>query len=319
MDIPNYYIEPATYTVDFDDVRYVRMAVFVFEQQIAPEEEFDELDQQCHHVIARDEQGQPIGTGRLTAEGQIGRLAVLKEWRGQGIGRSLVCVLLEKAQNLGLSMVKVNAQKQALSFYRQFGFDPEGEVFMEAGIPHQTMRLTLEAAEPSDRPSPKPRDSSVQAAHIDTIESTLAATLQLINDARRELYIYSQELEYSLYAQNDLVDALKRFVLRNRNIEVKIIIQEPAKLRGKVHPVLELAQRLSSHFLIRTPVEEQDKQYSSAFILNDRDGYLFRLVGERFEGHWSPNLPARKRQLQEEFERVWQRAQPCTEFRALGL
>jgi len=107
-------------------------------------------------------------------------------------------------------------------------------------------------------------------------------------------------------------------VLRN-NCEIEIIIQEPASLRGQSHPVLELAQRLSSHFLIRTPVEEQDIQYPSAFIVNDSDGYLFRLIGSRFEGVWSPNLPARNKQLSEEFQRVWQCSRPCTEFRALGL
>lgn len=319
MDIPNYYVEPASYTVDFDDVRYVRMAVFVFEQQIPAEDEFDEQDPQCHHVLARDQDGKPIGTGRLTADGQIGRLAVLKEWRGQGVARSVLRALLEKAQTLGLSTVTANAQQTDSGFYQKFGFDRQGDVFMEAGIPHQAMRLMLQTQEKSLRPPPPSRSPSVQAVRLDTIESTLAATLQLIDGARRQLYIYSRELEYGLYGQNDIVEALKQFVLRNHNSVVEIIIQEPAKLHGQNHPVLELAQRLSSHFLIRTPTEEQDRQYPSAFVINDSDGYLFRLLGERFEGHWSPNLPARRRQLHEEFERAWQRARPCSEFRALGL
>lgn len=319
MDIPNYYVEPANYAVDGDDLRYVRMAVFVVEQQIPAEEEFDEQDPQCYHLIARNEHGQPIGTGRLSATGQIGRMAVLKEWRGQGVGRSLLRALLEKARSLGLSAVTANAQQEALVFYRKFGFDSDGQTFMEAGIPHQAMRLTLQVQAQSTRPPPPARAPSVEAERLDSIESTLAATLQLINDARRQIHIYSRELEDELYGQTDIVEALKQFVLRNRNSMVEIIVQEPAKLNGRTHPVLELAQRLSSHFLIRTPVEEEHLQYPSAFIVTDSDGYLFRLIGERFEGHWSPNLPARQRQLHEEFERVWQRSRPCTEFRALGL
>lgn len=319
MDIPNYYIEPANYQVDFEDVRYVRMAVFVFEQQIPAEEEFDDLDSRCHHVIARDQGGQAIGTGRISAEGQIGRMAVLKEWRGQGVGHSILRVLLETAQNLGLSAVKANAQQTALGFYRKFGFEVTGEEFMEAGIPHRPMQLTMQAREQSTRPAATPRAASVPAEPLGSIESTVTASLHLINAARRELCIFSRELEYDLYAQDDIVEALKQFVLRNRNSEVRIIIQEPAKLHGQSHPILELAQRLSSHFLLRAPVEEDDLQYPSAFMVNDSDGYLFRLLGERFEGHWSPNLPARHRQLRDEFKRAWQRSLPCTEFRALGI
>lgn len=115
------------------------------------------------------------------------------------------------------------------------------------------------------------------------------------------------------------MEALKQLALRNRGGGVQIIIQEPANLRGQTHPVLELAQRLTSHFQIRTPVESEDLQYLSAFLTNDSDGYLFRLLGNRYEGHWSPNLPAKNRRLQEEFERVWHRSVPCSEFRVLGL
>jgi hypothetical protein len=67
------------------------------------------------------------------------------------------------------------------------------------------------------------------------------------------------------------------------------------------------------------PVEPEDFQYPSVFLFNDRDGYLFRQFGNRFVGNWSPILPGRNRQLSDEFERFWQRFQPCPEFRALSL
>lgn len=319
MEITSFYLEPANYAVDFEDLRYVRNLVFVVEQQIPLEVEFDELDRQCHHFIARDFQCRPIGTGRLSPEGKIGRMAVLHEWRRQRVGESLLRTLVEKARSLGLTKVTANVQLAALGFYEKFGFTKEGETFLEAGIPHQATRLMLQALNKPVRPIPKPRDTSVQAMRLETIESTLAATLQLIIRSRRQLYIYSRDLEYTLYGQNEIVEALKQFVLRNSNSSVQIIIQDPASLRSQVHPVLELAQRLTSHFLIRAPVEAEDLKYLSAFVINDYDGYLFRLLGNRYEGHWSPNLPAQNRQLCEEFERVWQRSRPCTEFRALNL
>lgn len=319
MKIPNFYLEPATYAVDFDDLHHVRNAVFVDEQQIPPEVEFDELDRQCHHVIARNDQGQAIGTGRLSPEGRIGRMAVLKEWRGQGVGESLLRGLIEKARKLGLREINANAQISAIGFYEKFGFNHEGDVFLEAGIPHRAIRLILEPLDQTVPRTVKPRQASVEAMRLETIESALLATLELIKRSRRLLCIYSHDLEYGLYGQGEVIEALKRFVLDNRNSEVQIIVQFPANLQHQTHPVIELAQKLTSHFLIRTPIEAEDIQYPSAFLVNDNDGYLFRLLGNRYEGHWSAILPARNRKLREEFERVWQRSRPCTEFRALGL
>jgi len=319
MNIPNFYIEPAIFDVDYDAIHHVRNSVFVIEQQIPADEEFDELDPQCHHVIARDGESKPIGTGRLLPEGKIGRLAVIKEWRGQGVGKSLLRALIEKARTMGLTTVTANVQVSAQGFYQQFGFVEEGDHFLEAEIPHQAMRLALEPIISDGRPDPIPRSPSVQPVRIETLESTLEACLQLIDDARRQLYIYTGDLEYNLFGQTDIVEAFRRFSLRNRNSSVQIIIQEPESLRGKTHPLLELAQRLTSHFFIRTPVEAEDLKNLSAFIVNDCDGYLFRLIGNRYEGHWSPNLPVKNRALLEEFERVWQRSEPTAEFRALGL
>lgn len=319
MDIPNIYLEPATYEVDFDDLHEVRTAVFVVEQQIPPELEFDELDRQCHHVIARDEHGLAIGTGRISPTGQLGRMAVLKDWRRQGIGASLLRALIEKARKLGLVEVSANAQLTAVGFYEKFGFIAQGETFLEADIPHRAVRLKLEPLEQTGPRTAKVREPSVEAKRLETVEAAVAATQELIKRARRQLCIYSRDLEYGLYGDNETIEALKKFVLDYRNSEVQIILQEPANLQGQTHPLLELAQKLTSHFLIRTPVETDDIQNQSAFVVNDNDGYLFRLFGNRYEGHWSPILPARNRQLRDEFERVWQRSRPCTEFRALGL
>jgi len=319
MDIPNFYLEPANYQSDFEDLHYVRNLVFVVEQQIPVELEFDELDRQCHLFIARDVQCRPIGTARLSPEGKLGRMAVLPEWRGQRVGQSLLRAAIEKARSIGLPKVTAHAQLSALGFYEKSGFIKVGDVFSEVGIPHQAVQMLLQAIEKPVRPAPKPRAATVEAVRIETMEASLASTLQLINSARRQLYIYSRDLELPLYGQKEIVEALKQFALRSHNGGVQLIIQEPANLQTQLHPVIDLAQKLSSHFLIRAPLENEDLQYLSAYVTNDRDGYLFRLFGNRYEGVWSPNLPSRNRQLREEFERVWERSRPCNEFRALSL
>jgi hypothetical protein len=159
----------------------------------------------------------------------------------------------------------------------------------------------------------------VEAAKLEGFEMTLAGTLQLIQQARRQLFIYSRDLDHKLYGQTEVVQALKQFVLATRQASVHILLQEPTAIQYQSHPLMGLIQRLPSFFLIRTPSEEEDLQYPSAFMVNDANGYLFRLLASRYEGHWSPNLSTQSRQLHEEFDRVWQRSTPCTEFRALGL
>lgn len=320
MAIPNFYLEPANHAADMDELHFVRTAVFVDEQHIPPEIEFDALDRDCHHVLARDLQCQPIGTGRLTADGRIGRMAVLKPWRRQGVGTSILHSLLDKALSLGFSQISLCAQLDAIAFYQRFGFVACGEVLMQAGIAHQSMQLTLQPKPPqAARPGPKARVASVDAMHLQDIDSILQASLQLVEQSRRRLSILSRALDVALFGQAPMVEGIKQFVLGHRDACVQIIIQEPFSLRNQYHPLLELAQKLPSYFQLRSPLESEDIQHQSAFMLNDHDGYLFRLQGDRYAGHWSPSLPARSRPLREEFEAIWQRCRPCSEFRALGL
>ena len=319
MDIPDFRIEPADYAADFKDLRAVREPVFVVEQNVPLELEWDELDPRCHHVIARDSEHRPIGTGRLTPEHKIGRMAVLKPWRGKGVGEALLLALMDQARRLGWSEVTLNAQVSAAGFYEKFGFAACGDEYEEAGIAHLPMRSPLSPADPDERPPAVARRASVKPTEFDDVEGAREATRELIASARRQLWIYTRDLEHGLYAQAQIVEALKQFAISGRGGVVQILVQDPIAARSQPHPLLVLAQRLSSAFEFRTPVDPVDMQYPAAFVANDVDGYLFRVLGSRFEGDWSPALPARNRQLVEGFDRVWQRCRPCTEFRALGI
>ena len=159
----------------------------------------------------------------------------------------------------------------------------------------------------------------VKAVELNTFESNLEATAELNKQARRRICIYSRDLEHELYGRSEIVKALKQFAINSRDSCAQIIIQDARAMPSHPHPLLNLAQRLPSSFLFRTPVEPEDLQYPSVFLINDCDGYIFRLLGDRYEANWSPTLPARTRQLSEAFERMWQRSLPCTEFRMLGL
>lgn len=132
---------------DWDSVREhaqaLRIEVFVVEQGVPVELEWDEADEVSIHAVAYDEEGQPVATGRLLPDGHIGRMAVRNSARGQGIGAEVLRALLDEARRLGYVELVLHAQTHATGFYLQHGFKPEGEEFMEAGIPHFRMRLSI--------------------------------------------------------------------------------------------------------------------------------------------------------------------------------
>src|SRR4051812_25217102 len=135
-----------SWTAEATKLRAVRLVVFVVEQNIPEELEWDEHDALSIHVLAEDRDGVPIGCGRLLPDGHIGRVAVLSDWRGQGVGAALIAKLIDLAQERGDKRVILNAQTQAMPFYARLGFAPTGHPFVEAGIPHQAMVRALPAS-----------------------------------------------------------------------------------------------------------------------------------------------------------------------------
>lgn len=125
------------------DAQAVRYEVFVVEQKVPLDMEWDEMDPVCVHAVGYDGQGAAIATGRLLPDGHIGRMAVKASMRGRGIGSMILNALVEEARKRGHQAVMLNAQTHAEPFYARYGFVREGEEFMEAGIPHIHMRRTL--------------------------------------------------------------------------------------------------------------------------------------------------------------------------------
>lgn len=124
-------------------LRSVREAVFIREQGILPELEWDGLDDHCRHILVLSGQGEAIGCGRMLADGHIGRIAVLPKWRNHKVGTAIVEAMLDYARAHGYPQVDVDAQVYAVPFYHRFEFIEEGKVFMDAGLPHIKMRLAF--------------------------------------------------------------------------------------------------------------------------------------------------------------------------------
>jgi len=132
------------------DAQRIRTEVFVGEQRIPAELEWDDVDATALHAVAYNRLGQAVGTGRLMQQApgvaRIGRMAVHRAIRGSGVGQGLLETLLEAAARRGDREAMLHAQRSAEAFYAGLGFAPRGEPFDEAGIAHIEMSRGLASA-----------------------------------------------------------------------------------------------------------------------------------------------------------------------------
>ncbi|WP_338777615.1 GNAT family N-acetyltransferase [Streptomyces sp. DG1A-41] len=153
---PSYVVRVAEDAADREACFAVRKEVFVGEQGVPEDIEYDAYDPGAVHVLAVREDGVPLGTGRLllgeaavaqtgadSAVGSLGRLAVAAHARGLGVGVALVRAIEDAARARGLAAVDLHAQTHALGFYARLGYEAYGQEYLEAGIPHQAMRRSL--------------------------------------------------------------------------------------------------------------------------------------------------------------------------------
>lgn len=130
---------------DLTDCHALRRRVFMEEQQVSAEDEWDDLDAGAWHYLARRD-GRPVGSARVLLEGDAGiltRVCVLADQRGQGTGAALTRAAVGDLRAAGYARARLAAQTHAIGFYERLGFVAEGPEFMDAGIPHRWMELAL--------------------------------------------------------------------------------------------------------------------------------------------------------------------------------
>ncbi len=135
-------VKTATWPDDNATLKSIRFEVFVDEQKVTAESEVDEHDPRSIHAIAWAD-GVAAGCGRLLPDGHIGRMAVRKPFRGQGVGAALLVHLIERARQRGDDQVVLSAQTHAIGFYEKFGFVVENAEYLDCDIPHRDMRKIL--------------------------------------------------------------------------------------------------------------------------------------------------------------------------------
>ena len=131
-------VRVADWQKDNAELRRIRDAVFVAEQAVPAELEWDGEDDQAIHFLA-EESGYAVGTARLLKDGHIGRVCVIKDWRGLKVGEKLMQAVISEAEQRGLKQQMLTAQVQATAFYQRLGFEIVSDEYLEVGIPHVDM------------------------------------------------------------------------------------------------------------------------------------------------------------------------------------
>lgn len=299
-------------------IRRVREAVFVVEQAVPPDLEWDGKDPECIHAIAESPECDVIGTGRLLPHGKIGRMAVLANWRGQGIGTQILRVLIDEARIRGLEEVYLHAQTSALDFYARHGFVAEGDEFDEAGIAHRAMRSRLQGEDMSEA-QPAKRTGTAGTRTVLAGKSDFAnAVARVSARATRSIAIFTPDLEPGVYDTPNFLETVKRLVLSRSHARIRVLISDPTRVTKSVNRFLFVGRRLSTFIEFRQ-LAEQFQDRDDAFLLADNAALVYRASSERWEGIADTDERRMTRMYLDQFDLMWQSSEGAQELRQIKL
>ena len=230
-------IEQTSWLASSDALSELRQQVFVKEQGVPQEEEFDAADSDAVHWIAYTPKGYTpkgkgnqapgsedvIGCARLCGD-KVGRMAVLHTHRNRGVGSALLRRIIGYATRNGMESLQLNAQTHALEFYRGMYFETDGEEFIEAGIPHRHMTLSLQRFTHPKVVPPLPDIAEEERERIilDDVKSFNEQAKILIRRAQRKIRIFSKELDPRIYDNEEFYRLVFDFARAHPYAEINI-------------------------------------------------------------------------------------------------
>ncbi len=303
----------------------IRREVFIEEQGVSEQDELDGKDHLYTQVIVRSKNHiEAIGCARISPEGKIGRVAIVKNFRGLGVGQKLMefCTqaVLEKGQT-----PKLDAQTSAIGFYESLGYACEGEVFMDANIPHKHMKFALasffvtqtntnESSETNYSPEPQPLRRALKST-----QDCEASLLNCLEQSRAELMITCSTALLRLVSSHQFLEALKTKLLTNTDSEVKIVIGSYDSGATLIRSLIDLSRRLPSKLKLKCLNTDQN-DFSALIITNAQNSVEIHLDGEQLTGIQTRLSNAKKELLREEFYRIWDaRSFTHPDFKELNL
>ena len=295
-------------------IKTIRTEVFIQEQRIPINEEWDEYDAllSTQHIVAY-KNAACVGYLRLLANGQISRVCVTHPQRRQGIATELLRKAIIYAREHGQIRHWVHAQTSALNLYKQLGFVAIGDSFDECGIPHIKMELTITT------PNEAKKIYSDSVIRFDSNQVLVSYIDQMALLAKREMRILTHQLNPLFYGEESTAELISELARHSRFSDLRILIYDTKPLHGKRHPLISLAQRLPSKLQIKkctlTP-----KSKDEAFITFDQQMLIYFNAESTCYGFANFNAKAEAKNYEEEFNYLWQsHSQDDENFKILNI
>ena len=320
MITSDFYVEPADWDVDRSAIVQVRESVFIVEQGVPKDEEFDRDDETAVHFVAYGGNREPVGTARLTADGRIGRVAVEKAWRGKAVGAALIQTALDSARTSGMREIRLASQTYALGFYERFGFKAYGDEFDDAGIPHRWMQLALE--DKNDGPATRRREPTAIDTKLDgmvhSLDDVQQCVTELISGCRGRLELFTPRCQVLVFDTQASYEALRSLLAFSKDPQVRVLIKNSRHAVDSGHRWISLAQRRPTSMEFRNPARDH-AGYGAEFLLIDRRHMILRENPDRYEARVVVNNPLHVQKQAEFFADAWEYGSQDPDTRQLSL
>ena len=309
----------------------IRTSVFVEEQKIPRDTEFDGEDETAIHLIALDSTGKALGCARLLDSGLIGRVAVIESERGRGLGVALMDAAVNEAQAKGITLLQLHAQESAQAFYRKLEFVPTGVQFVEAGIPHVTMERALPI--PFDtsgiskstivrtRTKTRSPGAEQQVSRLREFADEGTALEQLhevLAKTRRTLSIYSPTLDHALFDSPRTVEFVSELARSAPGVQINILIKDSSLIVSRGHLLVELGRRLEQKMAIRK-LPETIKADAQSWLIADNSALWVQSEPTDYQG-WSDTFnPVQAERFAKRYTHLWDRSMSDPELRLLRI
>lgn len=260
--------------VTWDDaqsaLRLIRQSVFIDEQHVPEELEWDGDDKKAVHLLGK-EGNRPVACARILEDGKLGRLAVLKDYRKHGWGGRLLRAAEQHIKERKKNRLYLNAQANSYQFYFNNGYRPSDEIFWDANIPHIRMQKILTRP---DTISKTYMLGSDEENHYSDQPAASPVWFQIASSqSRREICIQINDLAHPLFNNVACIANLSAFIRQSHQTQVRILLNKEIPGLSE-HPLLQLHQRMSSRFKIRIDHLPTNKEAYGNQILFDLNGYL---------------------------------------------
>ncbi|MDX1589201.1 MAG: GNAT family N-acetyltransferase [Oleiphilaceae bacterium] len=305
-------------------LRALREQVFIREQKVPAELEWDEKDAQSEHFLLCDARGEALACARLcplnSRGAAIGRMAVVSRHRHQGLGIALLRHIMGHAAER-YDYLQLSAQEQVIGFYRRAGFFVVSSPYEDAGIRHVDMicsaplQALFQIPETSS-PMTLGRDTTTWSLTSDSDGTAMLRTLAW--QCRRRLWLYDDQLDPGRYDDALLAQRLSVLGRGSHRADIRLLIRDDRSLMRRPHRLIQLMHRLPSRMQLRL-VNRAYPSGEAPYVLADDQGLLYRHEFGSHNGFANFASPSRVRPLAEAFERQWQVARSSLELRQMPL